>query len=139
MSLLAAVFPAGALAFAAPATPASLAALLLTGFLIGPAIPLLLVAAQNEAPERAATASGTIMGLSHGLAGVAFIGISVIIDAAGYQAGMLVGTAALVPAAFIVRTRESVVSRTLPKTAQCVIAACRCMIDRSDPITPLAA
>ena len=27
------------------------------------------VAAQNEAPERAATASGIIMGLSHGLAG----------------------------------------------------------------------
>ena len=54
MSLLAAAIPASALAFTAPATAASFAALLLTGLLIGPGIPLLLVAAQNEAPDRAA-------------------------------------------------------------------------------------
>jgi FSR family fosmidomycin resistance protein-like MFS transporter len=139
VSLLAAAVPAGALAFATPATPASFAALLLAGFLVGPAIPLLLVAAQNEAPERAATASGMIMGLSHGLAGVAFIGISVIIGTAGYEAGLLSGAAALVPAAFIVRTRIADVAPSLTDTARCVIATCRCIVNGPDPDLPLAA
>jgi len=139
MSLFAAAIPAGALAFATPATAASFAALLFTGFLIGPAIPLLLVAAQNEAPERAATASGMIMGLSHGLAGVAFIGVSVLIGNAGYGAGVLTGAAALVPAAFIVRARVPELSPTLSDTARCVIASCRCVIDAPAPVTPRAA
>jgi FSR family fosmidomycin resistance protein-like MFS transporter len=138
-STLAAAVPAGALAFATPATAASFLALFLTGLLIGPAIPLLLVAAQNEAPERAATASGMIMGLSHGLAGVAFIGVSVIIGTAGYGAGLLTGAAALVPAAFIVRTRIADVGPSLTETARCVIATCRCLVDGSAPDLPLAA
>ena len=135
VSLLAAALPASALAFATPATAASFLALLLTGFLIGPAIPLLLVAAQNEAPERAATASGMIMGLSHGLAGVAFIGVSVIIGTAGYGAGLLTGAAALVPAAFIVRTRHGAARPTFVTAARCVIATCRCVVDQ-DAATP---
>jgi FSR family fosmidomycin resistance protein-like MFS transporter len=139
LSLLTAAIPAGALALATPATAASFVALFLTGFLIGPAIPLLLVAAQNEAPERAATASGMIMGLSHGLAGVAFLGVSVIISTAGYGAGILTGAAALLPAAFIVGTRDSAVSPTIADTARCVIATCRCIVDRPDPATPVAA
>lgn len=139
VSLLAAAFPAGALAFATPATAASFLALSLTGFLIGPAIPLLLVAAQNEAPERAATASGMIMGLSHGLAGVAFIGVSVIIGTAGYGAGLLTGAAALVPAAFIIRTRIGDVGPSLTDTARCIIATCRCVVNGADPDLPLAA
>jgi FSR family fosmidomycin resistance protein-like MFS transporter len=139
LSLLTAAIPAAALAFATPATGASFVALLLTGFLIGPAIPLLLVAAQNEAPERAATASGMIMGLSHGLAGVAFIGVSVIIGTAGYGAGVLTGTAALVPAAFIVRTRIPDASPTLADTARCVITTCRCLVNAPAPAPPLAA
>jgi len=139
ISLLAAAIPASALAFTAPATAASFAALLLTGLLIGPAIPLLLVAAQNEAPDRAATASGMIMGLSHGLAGVAFIGVSLIISTAGYGAGVLTGAAALIPAAFIVGTRDRAVSPTIANTARCVIATCRCIVDRPDPARPLVA
>ena len=139
VSLLAAAFPAGALAFATPATTPSFLALLLTGLLIGPAIPLLLVAAQNEAPERAAMASGMIMGLSHGLAGVAFIGVSVIIGTAGYGAGLLIGAAALVPAAFIVRTRIGDAGPSLTDTARCVIATCRCVVNGPDSDLPLAA
>ncbi|HSP27111.1 MAG TPA: MFS transporter [Ilumatobacteraceae bacterium] len=138
VSLLAAAFPAGALAFATPATAASFLALLLTGFLIGPAIPLLLVAAQNEVPERAATASGMIMGLSHGLAGVAFIGVSVIIGTAGYGAGVLTGAVALIPAAFIVRARVGDVGTSITDTARCVIASCRCLVNGPDPDLPLA-
>ena len=139
MSLLAAAIPASVLAFATPATAASFAALLFTGLLIGPAIPLLLVAAQNEAPERAATASGMIMDLSHGLAGVAFIGVSVIIGAAGYGAGVLTGAAALLPAAFIVSTRNRAIGTTIAGTARCVIATCRCIVDQPDPAVRLVA
>lgn len=139
LSLLAAAIPASMLAFTAPATAASFAALLLTGLFIGPAIPLLLVAAQNEAPERAATASGMIMGLSHGFAGVAFIGVSVIISTAGYGAGVLTGAAALIPAAFIVSTRDRAVSTTIADTARCVIATCRCIVDQPDAVRRLVA
>ncbi len=139
LSLLAAAIPAGVLAFTPPATAASFVALLLTGLLIGPAIPLLLVAAQNQAPERAATASGMIMGLSHGLAGVAFIGVSVIISTAGYGAGVLTGATALLPAAFIVRTHGSASGPALTNTARCIIATCRCIIDGPDtPVTAAA-
>ncbi len=138
-SLLAAAVPATALAFSAPATAASFAALLFTGALIGPAIPLLLVAAQDEAPERAATASGMIMGLSHGIAGVAFIGVSVIIGTAGYGAGVLTGAAALLPAAFIFSTSDRAVSPTIANTARCIIATCRCIVDQPDPARRLAA
>ncbi len=139
LSLLAATIPASVLAFTAPATATSFAALFFTGLLIGPAIPLLLVAAQSEAPERSATASGMIMGLSHGLAGVAFIGVSVIISAAGYGAGVLTGAAALVPAAFIINTRDRAVSPTIADTARCIIAACRCFVDQPDPARRLVA
>ena len=139
LSLLAAVIPASVLAFTAPATATSFAALLFTGLLIGPAIPLLLVAAQNEAPEHSATASGMIMGLSHGLAGVAFIGVSVIISAAGYGAGVLTGATALLPAAFIVSTRERAVSPALAITARCIVATCRCIVDQPDPARQLVA
>lgn len=139
LSLLAAAIPASVLAFTAPATAASFAALLSTGLLIGPAIPLLLVAAQNEAPERAATASGMIMGLSHGLAGVAYIGVSVIISTAGYGAGVLAGAAALVPAAFILSTKDTAVSSRIADTARCVIATCRCIVDQPDTVRRLVA
>lgn len=137
LSLLAATVPAGVLALTPPATAASFVALLVTGLLIGPAIPLLLVAAQNQAPERAATASGMIMGLSHGLAGVAFIGVSVIIGTAGYGAGVLTGSAALVPAAFMVRRHSSASGPALANTARCIIATCRCIVDGPD--TPATA
>lgn len=139
LSLLAAAFPASVLALTPPATASSFAALLLTGLLIGPAIPLLLVAAQNEAPERAATASGMIMGLSHGIAGVAFIGVSVIISTVGYRAGVLTGAAALLPAAFIVSTKDRAVSPALATTARCIIATCRCIVDQPDPARRLVA
>lgn len=139
LSLLAAAMPASILAFTPPATAASFVTLLLTGLLIGPAIPLLLVAAQNEAPERAATASGMIMGLSHGLAGVAFIGVSVIISTAGYGAGVLTGAAALLPAAFIVRSPDLGVSPAITTTARCIVATCRCIVDRSDAPIPAVA
>jgi len=139
LSLLTAAIPATVLAFTDPATAAAFAALLLTGLFIGPAIPLLLVAAQNEVPERAATASGMIMGLSHGLAGVAFIGVSLIISTAGYGAGVLTGAAALIPAAFIVGTKDRAASSTIANTARCVIATCRCIVDRPDPARRLVA
>ncbi len=139
ISLLAAAIPAGGLAFTTPATAASFAALFFAGLLIGPAIPLLLVAAQNEAPERPATASGMIMGLSHGLAGVAFIGVSVIISRAGFEAGVLTGAAALLPAAIIVRPNDTAARPTFTTAARCVIATCRCVIDRADSTTPVAA
>lgn len=97
------------------------------------------MAAQNEARDRAATASGMIMGLSHGLAGVAFIGVSLIISTAGYGAGVLTGAAALIPAAFIVGTSDRAASSTIADTTRSLIATCRCIVDRPDPARRMVA
>lgn len=80
-----------------------------------------------------------IMGLSHGLAGVAYIGVSVIISTTGYGAGVLTGAAALIPAAFIVSTRARAANPTIADTARCVIATCRCIVEHPDPARRLVA
>ena len=136
LSLIAAMAPAGGLALVPPATLTSFVALALTGLLVGPALPLLLVAAQNAVPERAATASGIIMGLSHGLAGLVFVGVSVIIDVAGYRAGMLTGAAALLPAAIMIPAQRSVDDNALRKPAHSFAIACVCVVDTSCSTTP---
>ncbi len=130
LSLLAAAVPAGGLALVPPATTASFVALLLAGLLVGPALPLLLVAAQNAAPAHAATASGLIMGLSHGLAGLAFIGVSVVIDLRGYGTGMLTAAFALVPAAFMIRSQRRVGDADLGSATRKLVVACACVLDR---------
>ena len=43
---------------------------------------------------------------------------------AGYRAGVLTGAAALIPAAFIVSTKDRAVSSTIADTARCAIATC---------------
>jgi hypothetical protein len=79
-----------------------------------------------------------IMGLSHGLAGLVFVGVSVIIDVAGYGAGMLAGAAALLPAAIMIPARRSADDAALQPTSGSLVIACGCVVDRSRATTPLA-
>ena len=107
-----------------PGTPLFFAACFAAGALMNAAAPLLIVAAQDRSGGAVAAASG-LMGFASGAAGIAFIGIGVLADAAGLPVGLGVGFAALVPAAVIA-------GRTLdrrPSTADVldvVAAACGC-------------
>jgi hypothetical protein len=69
------------------------------GALTTAAIPQLIVAAQDRAPHAVAAATGILIGLSMGVAGIAFIAIGALGDAAGLRVGLMTGFAAVIPAA----------------------------------------
>ena len=83
-----------------PGTPAFYLACAASGLLLNAATPLLMVAAQDRSNGAAAAAAG-LMGFASGTAGIAFIAIGALMDAAGLTAGLVVGFAFLAPAAFI--------------------------------------
>ena len=70
-----------------------------TGFALGPAIPILLVAAQDRLPDSQAAASGVVLGLANGVAGVVFMGIAATHGLVGLEPGVLVALTGLLPAA----------------------------------------
>ena len=77
------------------------AAVVAAGALSSAAMPLLIVAAQDRAPDAVAAASGMLMGFANGVAGIAFVAVGVLADAAGLQVALLAGFAAVVPAALL--------------------------------------
>ena len=77
------------------------AAIALAGMLVNAAFPLLIVAAQERAPRSEATASGILMGLSVGIAGVLYVAIGWLQQVVGFTAAMSVGYFALIPAALV--------------------------------------
>ena len=83
-----------------PGTPTFYLACVLSGVLLNAATPLLMVAAQERSGGAVAAASG-LMGFASGAAGVLFVGIGALMDAAGLTAGLIAGFAFLAPAAFI--------------------------------------
>jgi FSR family fosmidomycin resistance protein-like MFS transporter len=71
----------------------------LAGMLTNAAIPLLIVSAQDLAPHAVATASGMLMGMTWGTAGLLYIGIGGLQEAIGIAPAMSVGYAFMLPAA----------------------------------------
>lgn len=123
-SLLASIAPIVGLIAATPGSLAAFVALAAIGVLIGPVIPVLLVAAQDETPDRAAAASGSIMGLSYGLAGVAFFAVAMMVDLAGHRPAIGVAALALVPGSLLVRRALAGSAPVNGTTAELV---CRCV------------
>lgn len=70
-------------------------------FLTNASIPLLTVTAQDLAPHAVATASGMLMGLTWGVAGVLYIGIGALQEVIGIAAAMSLSYLFLIPAAFV--------------------------------------
>jgi MFS transporter, FSR family, fosmidomycin resistance protein len=83
-----------------PGTAAFYLACVAAGVLLNAATPLLMVAAQERSDGAEAAASG-LMGFASGAAGIVFIAIGALMDAAGLTAGLMAGFAFLAPAAFI--------------------------------------
>ncbi len=73
----------------------------LAGLMANAAIPLLVVSAQDLAPHAVATASGMLMGLTWGTAGVLYLGMGALQSALGLTPAMLIGYAFLLPGAVL--------------------------------------
>jgi MFS transporter, FSR family, fosmidomycin resistance protein len=73
----------------------------LAGALVGAKLPLMIVAAQDLAPNAMAAASGLLMGLTTGVAGLLYVGIGWLQDMIGLTAALGVSYLALPPAALL--------------------------------------
>ena len=93
------------------------AAVALAGILVNAPFPLLIVAAQERAPRSEATASGILMGLSVGIAGVLYVGIGWLQQIIGFTAAMSIGYLMLIPAA-LVSLRAMMSTGTTPRSAR---------------------
>jgi len=101
----------GSMLLAAPAlslvlllTPGSIgyfAAIAVGAMLTNASVPLLVVSAQDLAPHAVGTASGMLMGLTWGTAGVAYIGFGAVQELVGLVPALVASFAFLVPGAWL--------------------------------------
>lgn len=99
----------------------------LAGALVNAAFPLLIVSAQDLAPESEATASGMLGGLTVGAAGVLYVGVGALQQQLGLQTAMTLSYLTLVPAAllaYLVLRRFPQVDRRAPDGNEIVACAC---------------
>ncbi len=75
----------------------------LAGALINGGLPLMVVSAQDLAPHAVGTASGMLMGLTWGTAGVLYLGIGALQELIGITPAMVLSFATLIPGAFVAR------------------------------------
>lgn len=78
-----------------------LAAALVAGALVYANFPLMIVAAQAQAPQSVAAASGMLMGLATGVAGLLYIPIGRLQELIGITGALTIAYLALVPAALL--------------------------------------
>jgi len=79
----------------------SFAMIALAGALVYANFPLMILSAQDLAPDAVATASGMLMGLATGVAGLLYIGVGALQELVGLAAAMRIAYAGLVPAALL--------------------------------------
>jgi FSR family fosmidomycin resistance protein-like MFS transporter len=71
----------------------------LAGVLIYLSNPVSVVVAQDLTPESPAAASGTVLGVSHAIAGAIYIGLGKLQEVIGLTEGMTLGFLMVIPAA----------------------------------------
>ena len=71
----------------------------LAGMLTNASVPLLVVSAQDMAPNNVGSASGMLMGFTWGMAGVAYLGFGALQQAIGITPALLASFTFLIPAA----------------------------------------
>jgi FSR family fosmidomycin resistance protein-like MFS transporter len=98
---LSAAAPALAAVLIAPPGVMAMVLAGIAGLLLYVSQPLLIVAAQNAAPQNPTAAAGVVMGLGSGLAGVLYIGVGAVQGLIGLPAAMTLTFALLIPAAGI--------------------------------------
>jgi MFS transporter, FSR family, fosmidomycin resistance protein len=110
-----------------PQSPFFLIVVALAGLLLNASFPLLIVSAQDLAPNAEATAAGMLGGLTVGAAGVLYIGVGALQSALGLQPAMTLAYLTLVPAALLayqVLARHLRVDQQPPDRNEIVACAC---------------
>ncbi len=102
-SMLASLVPFGVLFLLAPGTPLYFLTVAAAGALVNAGLPLMVVAAQDLAPHAMGAASGLLMGFTWGTAGLLYVGIGALQEAAGLGPAMALAFLTLVPAALLAR------------------------------------
>ena len=126
-TMVAAVVPLFATFSLAPGSPLYFVAVMAAGALLNASLPIMVVTAQNLVPRSVAAASGMLMGFAHGVAGLLYIGVGALQEAAGTGTAMAATYLLVIPAAalaFGVLTRVAR-SSTNP-VADCGCRVCRC-------------
>lgn len=100
-SMLLAILPLAGMLLSAPGSPLYFLAAMLAGVLINGGLPMMVLAAQDAAPHAIATASGMMMGLTWGTAGVLYLGVGVLQGVIGMDATMWLSLLPLIPGALI--------------------------------------
>ncbi len=102
-TMLLALVPLFTLLFLTPGSFLYFTCVFLAGALINGGLPLMVVSAQDLAPHAVGTASGMLMGLTWGSAGVIYLGIGAIQQAVGIVPALVLSFLTLVPGALIAR------------------------------------
>lgn len=100
-TMLLAVLPLSVLLLSHPGTVIYFLAVALSGMLANGGLPIMVVAAQDAAPHAVSTASGMMMGLTWGTAGVLYLGVGALQGAIGMQAAMWLSVLPLLPGALV--------------------------------------
>lgn len=127
-TMVAALVPLAALFTTDPGSPAYFVVVAAAGALVQAGAPVMVVAAQDLAPDAVAAASGMLMGFTTGMAGVLYIGIGRLQELAGLAPAMAVGFAALVPGAALALSTlaRRPASPDLAERAVAAVPACGC-------------
>ena len=100
-TMLMAMAPLLLLLLATPGSVAYFVMVSLSGLLINGGLPIMVMSAQDLAPHAVATASGMLMGLTWGTAGVLYLGFGALQGAIGMNAAMFLSVVPLLPGALI--------------------------------------
>lgn len=113
-ALLLAPLPLAASLVAEPGGRAHLVLAVLGGALANAATPLLVAGAQQRWPGHVAAASGLVMGVANGVAGIGFVAVAALADAVGLGSALGLGFSAFVPAAIAAAAALRRADRPLP-------------------------
>lgn len=100
-SMVGAVVPLVLMLFSTPGSVLYFLCVALSGMLVNGGLPIMVVSAQDMAPHAIATASGMLMGLTWGAAGLLYLGIGALQGAIGLDAAMALSVLPLLPGALI--------------------------------------
>jgi MFS transporter, FSR family, fosmidomycin resistance protein len=115
-TLLLAPLPLLGLFWMEPGTLLYFVAVVLAGALLYASMPLMVVSAQNLAPNAMASASGMLMGFSTGIAGLLYVGMGRLQESIGLEPSLRLSYLALLPAAVIAFWVLGRLSTTQPAT-----------------------
>jgi FSR family fosmidomycin resistance protein-like MFS transporter len=100
-TMLLAMVPLAVLLLSQPGSATYFVAVALAGMLANGGLPIMVLAAQDAAPHAVATASGMMMGLTWGTAGLLYLVVGAVQEAIGMTAAMWLSVVPLLPGALV--------------------------------------